>query len=82
MKFCKDCKHVRRDKVFAIASLGLGSKQWEFAKCARSRMWRSAAREMTSPKVRTGEHSFCSTQREFACGPDAKFFEPKEKSDG
>lgn len=77
MKFCKDCKHVRRAKFFAVMSLGLSADQWKYAKCARTEMWKDKHYEMTSPRVRTGEYSYCAVEREFSCGTEAKFFEEK-----
>lgn len=64
MLFCKNCKHIIEDE-----------NDLQYSKCNLA-----PKPKIISPV--TGESSqddffFCKTQREYNCGPEAKYFESK-----
>jgi len=65
MKLCKDCKHTKRHIFWG----------WQFAKCER----RPPLIDLVTGD-QTSNALYCSIEREFHCGPDAKYFEPKPDS--
>lgn len=68
-KFCKDCKHGKRDWLFG----------WQFAKC-RVRVISNV--DLVSGKNTVMyDETYCENQRKYntGCGPQANKFEPKEK---
>lgn len=68
-KFCKDCKHGKRDWLFG----------WQFAKCKAYVI--SDVNLVSGKQTKVYEETYCENQRkyEFGCGPKAKRFEPKQK---
>jgi hypothetical protein len=69
IKFCKDCKHGKRDWLYG----------WQFAKCKAFPI--SDVDLVSGKKTTVYEETFCENQRRvsFRCGPHAKLFEEKEK---
>lgn len=63
-KQCKNCKYAKGDWVIGFMTLGLCF--WKYAKC----QYFTAHRNY-------GGDSYCSVQRRYECGKEAKFFEPK-----
>jgi len=67
IKFCKDCKHSKRDWFWG----------WQFAKC-RVRVI-SNVDLVSGKKTVMYDEAYCENQRKYSCGINAKLFEPKEK---
>jgi len=69
IKFCKDCKHGKRDWLFG----------WQFAKCRAYPI--SDVDFVSGKKTTVYEKTYCEVQRKFErlCGRSAKLFEPKNK---
>ena len=72
MKFCKDCRHCRRDLIFFWV--------WDFA-CCRAPQNREEE-EVNLVSGKSGERliDHCNVSREYNkyCGPEAKWFEAKK----
>lgn len=67
MRLCKDCKHCRPDRFFAIIA-PFGSKKYQYADCAY----------LKSP-VDGSPWRMCSTMRwiDHLCGPEGRFWEKR-----
>lgn len=76
-KFCRDCKHARRDLADMIVMLG----SYRFAKCALAPKDSGCRDYFVTGKMPRRELHYCSVERDFydakSCGPGAKNFEAK-----
>ncbi len=68
IKLCRDCKFVKRDWVFTILPPWNG---FEFAKCIHP------SSISVDGLVDGKQSNFCSTERLFRCGKEARNFQPK-----
>lgn len=78
-KFCKDCIHFRGDRSLA-SWFGLDREgYYNFSKCMRpiktSHIDRVSGNNMT---VAVKNNNYCDVERDYLCGPEGKFFEPKK----
>ena len=73
-KFCKDCKWCKNNLFWRIISVGLGDPYY-FAKCERPNVNFSNYDYLVAGFK---GYKYCSTERKKDCGPEAKFWEPKQ----
>lgn len=70
LKFCKDCKHGKRDWLFG----------WQFAKCKAHVISNIDLVSGTTKPIYL--ETYCDVQRKYEgdyCGVEARLFEPKKK---
>jgi hypothetical protein len=73
IKLCKDCKFVKRNLVDLFFFLD----SYRFAKCTHP----SAIMNPNSDYYVTGnagDYYYCSTQRDYECGKQGKYFQSKK----
>ena len=69
-KFCKDCKHFTPNPHVSKASAE------EYAFCERVAL----AVSFVTGSPQRSDTAMCAIQRTSGCGPEARYFEPREES--
>lgn len=82
MKYCKECKFVKRNWAHAIISFGFGNDQWLYAKCShiKSVITPNQTDALLAKEILTQAPTimYCSTMRlSHLCGEEAIYFEEK-----
>lgn len=87
---CRDCKFCAPDKDYAVFRwfhlipligqiaffvnlIGFREGRWEFAKCMQS-----VKPNLVSGKQPYRSGKYCSVERDYSCGIEAKFFEARQ----
>lgn len=86
VKLCKHCKWCKPDRSWwwfclilpaaPFFAYGAMSEQWRYSTCRRAKRGLTSY-ELTGAR-QPASTAFCSVERQFSCGYDAKFFEPKD----
>ncbi len=74
-KFCSDC-------VYCVPTSSEGLDAFRFSRCARAPE-KTDGYALTHPEIHSKAMSYCRVEREITenhCGPDAKWFKPKEST--
>lgn len=71
MKFCKDCKYCKKEKISIFSKPSL-----KFSKCEYENKNKPKIDKVTGEEIK--EENFCYIYRSYNCGDEAKYFEPKE----
>jgi len=73
-KFCKDCVFAKRH----ISDFILFWGSYQFAKCTHPSSLKETSDFHITGKTSLSDYYFCSTQRAYECGKQARHFQSKE----